>query len=111
MHGCSNGRMRGSPCPEAWVCPVPEPVGLKVWANPHQSQPSCSRRAGWKRGRTAQNPPFFRRESLQSRGVQERALEETNIATQLQLVSGFDLLVLGIIERLFRHRCAAAYTE
>src|SRR5713226_6564664 len=65
MNGCSNGRMRGSPCPEAWVCPVPEPVGLKVWANPHQSQPSCSRRAGWKRGRTAQNPPFFRRGSLQ----------------------------------------------
>src|SRR5260370_1042176 len=63
--GCANGRMRGSPCPEAWVCPVPEPVGLKVWANPHQSQPSCSRRAGWKRGRTAQNSPFFRRGSLQ----------------------------------------------
>jgi hypothetical protein len=66
MNGCSNGRMRGSLCPEAWVCPVPEPVGLKVWVNPHQSQPSCSRRAGWKRGRTAQNPPFFRRGSLQS---------------------------------------------
>src|SRR5206468_12005181 len=65
-NGCFNGRMRDSPCPEAWVCPVPEPVGLKVWANPHQSQPSCSRRAGWKRGRTAQNPPFFRRGSLQS---------------------------------------------
>src|SRR6266567_5004298 len=59
MNGCSNGRMRGSSCPEAWVSPVPEPVGLKVWANPHQSQPSCSRRAGWKRGRTAQNPPFY----------------------------------------------------
>src|SRR5260221_10978357 len=66
MNGCSNGRMRGSPCPEAWVCPVPEPVGLKVWANPHQSQLSCSRRADWKRGRTAQNPPFFRRASLQN---------------------------------------------
>src|SRR5260370_37744549 len=65
MHGYSNGRMRGSACPEAWVCPVPEPVGLKVWANPHQSQPSCSRRAGWKRGRTAQNSPRFSRGSLQ----------------------------------------------
>jgi hypothetical protein len=103
--------MRGSPCPEAWVCPVPEPVGLKVWANPHQSQLSCSRRAGWKRGRTAQNSPFFRRESLQSRGVQERALEETNIAKQLQLVSGFDLRVLGIIERLFHHRRPVPYAK
>ena len=48
--------MRGSPCPEAWAFPVPEPVGPKVWAKPHQSYLFSPGEDEWKRGSTAQNP-------------------------------------------------------
>src|SRR5215469_3857484 len=59
MHGCSNGQMRGSPCPEAWACPVPELVGLKVWAKRHKSCFSSPEEDEWKRGSAAQNPCGF----------------------------------------------------
>jgi hypothetical protein len=65
--GCSNVRMKGSPCPEALASPEPERVGLKVGANPHQSRLSSLVEAGWKRGRTAQNPPCLSRGSFQDR--------------------------------------------
>ena len=65
MHGCSNGQMRGSPCPEAWACPVPEPVGLKVWAKRRKSSFFSPEEDEWKRGSTAQNPRGLSQGSIQ----------------------------------------------
>src|SRR5947209_5082735 len=59
-----NVRMRGSPCPKAWVCPVPERVGPEVEADPHKSQPSSCVEKGWKRGRNARTTAYLCRGTL-----------------------------------------------
>jgi hypothetical protein len=60
----NNVRMRGRFCPEAWVMPVPERVGPKVKANPHQSQLSRSVEEDWKRGRNVRTPAALARGAL-----------------------------------------------
>ena len=60
----NNVRMRGRACPEAWVMPVPERVGPKVKANPHQSQLSRSVEEDWKRGRNVRTPAALARGAL-----------------------------------------------
>src|SRR5215471_12736016 len=51
--------------PSAWVCPVPEPVGLKVWAKRRKSSFFSPEEDEWKRGSTAQNPRGLSQGSIQ----------------------------------------------
>ncbi len=62
----NNVRMRGRFCPEAWAMPVPERVGPKVKANPHQSQLSRSVEEDWKRGRNVRTPAALARGALRA---------------------------------------------
>jgi hypothetical protein len=91
--------MRGRACPEAWASPVPERVGPKVEANPHQSQLSRSGEEDWKRGRNVRTPAALARGALRLFHLTVQAIHGTErslVWITLELDGGMvDMILLA----------------